>query len=108
MFEFLIKEESLLAFDSILIDAEPRLLCVDNPLYIPSYTNILLVITSADVIHSFALPSAGIKLDALPGRISTVGLFLLGEHVYYGQCSELCGANHGFMPIMIRSISRSL
>lgn len=91
-----------------MIDQEPRLLCVDNPLYIPTHTNILLAVTSADVIHSFALPSAGIKIDAIPGRIATISLFLMGEHDFFGQCSELCGANHGFMPIMIRGVSRSI
>jgi heme/copper-type cytochrome/quinol oxidase subunit 2 len=96
-------------FDSILIaDDFPRLLCVDNPLVIPTYTNILLIITSADVIHSWALPSAGIKVDAIPGRVASTNLFLFYEKYFFGQCSELCGANHGFMPIMIRSISRNL
>jgi cytochrome c oxidase subunit 2 len=108
LFNFLINEDSLLAFDSIMVDLEPRLLCVDNPLNIPTHTNILLAITSADVIHSFALPAAGIKVDAIPGRVATVGLFVLGEHTFYGQCSELCGANHGFMPIMVRSLSRNI
>jgi heme/copper-type cytochrome/quinol oxidase subunit 2 len=108
LFDFLVNEDSLLTFDSILVEMEPRLLCVDNPLYIPTHTNILLVVTSADVIHSFALPSAGIKIDAIPGRVATVSIFLLCEHDFYGQCSELCGANHGFMPIMIRAIARNI
>lgn len=108
MFDFLVQEDMLSSFDSIMVDQEPRLLCVDNPLYVPTHTNLLFAITSADVIHSFALPSAGLKVDAIPGRIATVSMFILGEHDFYGQCSELCGANHGFMPIMVRSVSRSI
>ena len=104
-FNFSIKDP----FDSILVlDSLPRLLVTDNPLVIPSYTNILLVITSADVIHSWSLPSAGLKIDAIPGRMATANLFLLTETYYYGQCSELCGVNHAFMPIAVRVLDKHL
>lgn len=106
LFDFNIQYTDL--FDSVLILEEPRLLSVDTVLTIPSYTNILLVITSADVIHSWSLPSAGIKIDAIPGRVATIPLILYAERFYYGQCSELCGVYHGFMPIVVRCISRNL
>jgi heme/copper-type cytochrome/quinol oxidase subunit 2 len=64
-----------------------------------------LLITSADVLHSWAVPSFGIKLDACPGRLSQAALFIKREGVYYGQCSEICGVNHGFMPIVVKGLS---
>jgi len=78
-----------------------RLLEVDNPLYLPVHTKIRLDITAADVIHSFAVPSLGIKVDAIPGRINVAYIEIIRCGVYFGQCSELCGVNHGFMPIKI-------
>ena len=61
--------------------------------------------TAADVLHSWAVPSFGIKVDACPGRLSQASLFLKREGVYYGQCSEICGVNHGFMPIVVKGVS---
>jgi cytochrome c oxidase subunit 2 len=83
-----------------------RLLDVDNPVVIPEKTTVRLLIEGMDVIHSFALPSMGIKLDANPGRINET--WVRAERVgwYYGQCSELCGTNHGFMPIAVRVVTR--
>nr|YP_009131587.1 cytochrome c oxidase subunit II [Strongylus equinus]AJG02955.1 cytochrome c oxidase subunit 2 [Strongylus equinus] len=80
---------------------EPRLLEVDNRCVVPCDTNIRFCITSADVIHSWALPSLSIKLDAMSGILSTLCYSFPMVGVFYGQCSEICGANHSFMPIAI-------
>ena len=77
---------------------------VDNPLIIPYGTNIRLSITSDDVIHSWAVPSFGIKIDAIPGRINQAALVVLHPGVFMGQCSELCGVLHSFMPINIEAV----
>lgn len=68
---------------------------------LPINTEILLSVTSTDVIHSFALPNFGIKVDAIPGRITSVRINSFMEGIFYGQCSELCGVKHGFMPIVV-------
>nr|BAV82644.1 cytochrome c oxidase subunit II [Ancylostoma duodenale] len=80
---------------------EPRLLEVDNRCVVPCETNIRFCITSADVIHSWALPSMSVKLDAMSGILSTLCYSFPMVGVFYGQCSEICGANHSFMPIAI-------
>lgn len=82
-----------------------RLLEVDNHIELPINTHIRVLVTSADVLHSWAVPSFGIKIDACPGRLSQGSLFLKREGVYYGQCSEICGVNHGFMPIVVKGVS---
>lgn len=81
------------------------LLEVDNPLILPYGTNIRLSITSDDVIHSWAVPSFGIKIDAIPGRVNQTALVILHPGVFMGQCSELCGILHSFMPINIEAIN---
>ncbi len=83
-----------------------RLLEVDNRLVVPVNTHIRLLVTSADVLHSWAVPSLGIKVDACPGRLNQVFLFVKREGVFYGQCSELCGVNHGFMPIVVQAVNQ--
>ena len=94
-------------FDSYMIPEEMlqpgdlRLLEVDNSLHLPVGVPIRLLITSADVIHSWAVPSLGIKVDAIPGRLNEVYFVIFREGEFYGQCSELCGVNHGFMPIKV-------
>jgi cytochrome c oxidase subunit 2 len=99
-----------LNFDSYLVNVDDlttgafRLLEVDNRVILPINTHIRLLITSADVLHSWAVPSFGIKVDACPGRLSQASLFLKREGVYYGQCSEICGVNHGFMPIVVKGV----
>jgi len=96
-----------LSFDSYLVPETElftgafRLLEVDKRVALPINTHIRLLITAADVLHSWAVPSFGIKVDACPGRLSQASLFLKREGVYYGQCSEICGVNHGFMPIVV-------
>jgi len=84
-----------------------RLLEVDNRVILPINTHIRVLVTAADVLHSWAIPSFGIKIDACPGRLSQASLFIKRQGVFYGQCSEICGVNHGFMPIVVRSVSPS-
>ena len=99
-----------LNFDSYMISTPEltegalRLLEVDNRVILPINTHIRLLVTAADVLHSWAVPSFGIKVDACPGRLSQASLFIKREGVYYGQCSEICGVNHGFMPIVVKSV----
>lgn len=88
-----------------LMAGELRLLDVDNRVLLPINTPIRLLITAQDVIHSFAVPSFGIKTDAVPGRINHASLFILKPGVYYGQCSELCGSAHERMSIVIEGTS---
>jgi cytochrome c oxidase subunit 2 len=83
---------------------ELRLLEVDNRLVLPSRSHIRLLITASDVIHSWAVPSFGIKLDACPGRLNQTSLYSLKSGIYYGQCSEICGVNHAFMPIVVETV----
>jgi len=95
------------AFDSYMIPEEDlvagqlRLLEVDNRICLPEGRHIRILVTSADVLHCWAIPSFGIKVDACPGRLSQASLYILRQGSYYGQCSEICGANHGFMPIVV-------
>nr|AJO61900.1 cytochrome c oxidase subunit II [Whitmania laevis] len=102
-----------ISFDSYMLPMEElklmdyRLLEVDNRLVLPMKQEIRMVVSSADVIHSWTVPSMGVKLDAVPGRLNQVSMFMLKPGVYYGQCSEICGVNHSFMPICIESISSS-
>ena len=104
-------DEPAVAFDSYMIpddDLQPgmlRLLEVDNRVVVPVNTHIRMIITAADVLHSWAVPSLGIKCDAIPGRLNQVALFVKREGIFYGQCSELCGANHAFMPIVVEAVS---
>lgn len=83
---------------------KPRLLAVDRPLVVPVQTDLLLGVTATDVIHSWAVPSFGVKMDAIPGHLNRVKVNIKRTGIYYGQCSELCGVNHGFMPIEVRVV----
>ncbi|TPJ57671.1 cytochrome c oxidase subunit II [Mesorhizobium sp. B2-7-1] len=85
----------------------PRLLAVDNELVVPVNTMTRVLITATDVIHSFAMPSFGIKMDAVPGRTNETWFKAEKEGLYYGQCSQLCGKDHAFMPIAIRVVSEA-
>mmetsp|Transcript_12830 Transcript_12830/g.38698 ORF Transcript_12830/g.38698 Transcript_12830/m.38698 type:complete len:266 (+) Transcript_12830:1018-1815(+) len=99
-----------LNFDSYMIAEEEllggglRLLEVDNRVVLPIKTHIRILITSADVLHSWAVPSFGVKVDACPGRLNQTSVFIKREGVFYGQCSEICGVNHGFMPIVVEGV----
>ena len=95
--------DSYMLLEEDLSIGQRRLLEVDNRLNIPSNQWILLYITSADVLHSWALPSCGVKVDACPGRFNSWALRIKYEGIYYGQCSELCGINHAFMPIVVET-----
>lgn len=85
---------------------EPRLLGVDNPVVVPVNKVVKVETAGADVIHSWAVPSFGVKMDAIPGRINQTWFKALREGTYYGQCSELCGARHGYMPIEVKVVSQ--
>nr|AFI23437.1 cytochrome c oxidase subunit II [Ceratocombus japonicus] len=82
-----------------------RLLEVDNRIILPIKTQIRVLVTSMDVIHSWTMPTLGIKVDATPGRLNQTPMFINRPEIMYGQCSEICGANHSFMPIVIEAIS---
>ena len=100
------------SFDSNLVQTadlkpgQPRLLTVDNVIVVPVNTTVRVLVTASDVLHSWAVPSFGVKIDAVPGRINHAWFRV--EHVgtYYGQCSELCGTNHGFMPIEVKAVTK--
>lgn len=103
-----------LRFDSYMLNDNDlpiggfRLLEVDNRLILPVKVHIRVLVTSTDVIHSWAVPSFGIKVDAIPGRLNQVALYIKRDGFFYGQCSELCGVNHGFMPINVQSVDYNL
>lgn len=84
---------------------EPYLLAVDNNVVVPVGKNIRFLITGGDVIHSFAIPSLGVKTDAVPGKVNETWANITKPGIYYGQCSELCGSDHGFMPIAIEAVT---
>jgi hypothetical protein len=96
--------DSYMVQDEDLKEGGLRLLEADNQLVLPSLTIIRMLITSEDVIHSFAVPGLGFKSDSVPGRLNQTWLTILKEGLYYGQCSELCGINHSFMPINLEVI----
>jgi cytochrome c oxidase subunit 2 len=98
-------------FESYMIATEDlksgtfRLLEVDNRVCLPINMHIRVLVTAADVLHCWAIPSFGFKIDACPGRLSQGSLFIKREGVFYGQCSEICGVNHGFMPIVVEAVN---
>lgn len=94
----------MLPFDD-LSNGNLRLLEVDNRIILPINTHIRVLVSAADVIHSWAIPSFGLKVDACPGRINQISIFIKRSGVYYGQCSEICGVNHGFMPIVVKAVN---
>jgi cytochrome c oxidase subunit 2 len=85
---------------------QPRLLAVDNRVVLPVETDVRVLTTATDVIHSWAVPALGVKMDAIPGRLNETWLRIEQPGIYYGQCSELCGDYHGFMPIEIEALSK--
>jgi cytochrome c oxidase subunit II len=100
-FEF----DSLMVQDKDLKAGQPRLLAVDNDMVVPVNKVVRLLVTGADVIHSFSVPSFGIKIDAIPGRLNETWFKAEREGIYYGQCSQLCGRDHAFMPIAVHVVS---
>lgn len=99
-------------FDSVMLEDgerkpdQPRLLAVDNPIVIPVDTTVRILTTASDVIHAFALPAAGVKIDAVPGRTNETWMRITETGSYYGMCSELCGQRHGFMPIQVNVVTK--
>lgn len=98
-------------FDSYIIPINEitpnsfRLLDVDNRVVLPILSQVRVLVTATDVLHSWALPSLGVKIDATPGRLNQTRFFINRPGLFYGQCSEICGANHSFIPIVIESVS---
>jgi cytochrome c oxidase subunit 2 len=90
------------------VAAYPRLLAVDNEIVVPVDATVRVLVTASDVIHAFAMPAFGVKVDAVPGRINETWFKATREGLYYGQCSELCGKDHAYMPIAIRVVSPDL
>jgi len=105
--------DEALNFDSYIIpeddlsEGQFRLLEVDNSTVLPVNTHIRVLVTGADVLHCWAVPSLGVKIDAVPGRLNQVSLYIKREGTFYGQCSEICGVNHGFIPIRVQSVPLS-
>jgi cytochrome c oxidase subunit 2 len=106
--------DSKFEFDSLMLQEsernkdkadQPRLLAVDNEMVVPVNKVVRVHVTGADVIHAFAVPSFGVKIDAIPGRLNEIWFKATREGIYYGQCSELCGKDHAFMPIGVRVVS---
>lgn len=110
-YEYSDYQEETLEFDSYMVPTSDlnsgdfRLLEVDNRLVVPINTHVRILVTGADVLHSFAVPALGLKTDAVPGRLNQTGIFIKRPGTFYGQCSEICGANHSFMPIVIEAVS---
>lgn len=102
-----------ISYDSYMVPATDlkkgcfRLLEVDHRVCLPARNHVRVLVTSSDVIHSWAVPALGIKIDATPGRLSQVSVFAKRAGLFFGQCSEICGVNHGFMPIAIYSLPKS-
>ena len=109
--DFINENDESIDFDSYMVPesdlevGQLRLLEVDNKIVVPANAHIRLVVTSTDVIHDFAVPSLGLKIDAVPGRLNQTSFIALRPGVFRGQCSEICGVYHGFMPIAIEAVS---
>ena len=100
-----IEFDSLMVQDKDLKPGQPRLLAVDNEMVVPVNKTVRVLVIGADVIHSFSIPSFGVKIDAIPGRLNETWFKAEREGMYYGQCSQLCGRDHAFMPLSIRVVS---
>lgn len=111
--DYLNEKNDAIIFDSYMLPEEDlnlgqlRLLEVDNRMVVPVNTHVRIIVSAADVLHSWAIPSLGIKCDAIPGRLNQTSMFIKREGLYYGQCSEICGINHGFMPIVVEAVDLS-
>jgi len=109
--DFINEDGESIEFDSYMVpetdleDGQLRLLDVDNRVVVPVDTHIRFIVTGQDVIHDWAVPSLGIKIDAVPGRLNQTSVLVEREGVFYGQCSEICGVYHGFMPIAVEAVS---
>lgn len=109
--DFINEDGESIEFDSYMVPESDlelgqfRLLDVDNRVVVPVDTHIRFIVTGQDVIHDFGVPSLGLKIDAVPGRLNQTSVLIQREGVYYGQCSEICGVYHGFMPIAVEAVS---
>jgi cytochrome c oxidase subunit 2 len=105
---YMLKDQDRAAAGKVDLGRYPRLLAVDNELVLPINKTVRVLVTSAptDVIHAFAMPAFGVKIDAVPGRLNETWFKADKEGMFYGQCSELCGKDHSFMPIAIRVVSQ--
>jgi cytochrome c oxidase subunit 2 len=103
---FMLREQDRASAGKENLAEYPRLLAVDNELVVPVNATIRVLVTASDVIHAFAMPAFGVKVDAVPGRINETWFKAEREGMYYGQCSELCGKDHAFMPIAIRVVAQ--
>jgi cytochrome c oxidase subunit 2 len=109
--DYITESGDAIEFDSYMIPESDlelgqfRNLDVDNKVVIPTDTHIRLIVTGADVLHSFALPSFGVKIDAVPGRLNQSSMLAERAGTFYGQCSEICGVYHAFMPIAVEAVS---
>ena len=105
-------DQSSITYDVVMLEDSdrpadaPRLLAVDNELVVPIDTVIRVIVTASDVIHAFAMPAMGVKIDAVPGRLNETWFKATREGTFYGQCSELCGSRHAFMPLALKVVSR--
>ncbi len=105
-------DEDELTFEAVMLEdderteGQPRLLATDNSIVLPIDTNIRLLVTAEDVIHAWAMPALGVKIDAVPGRLNETWMRIEKAGMYYGQCSELCGARHGYMPIQVKAVTK--
>jgi cytochrome c oxidase subunit 2 len=99
--------DSLIIPDDELKPGQKRLLDTDTSVVVPVNATVRVQVTADDVLHSWAVPSFGVKMDAIPGRLNETWFRVAKEGTYYGQCSELCGTNHGFMPIKVRVVSKT-
>ena len=110
-YEYSDSDSKKIEFDSYMIpssdleEGQFRLLEVDNRLILPMNSPIRVIVSGADVIHSFAIPSLGVKADAIPGRLNQVNFIIKRPGIYFGQCSEICGSEHSFMPIVVKAVS---
>lgn len=102
----MLRENERDQFGKTDMDQYPRLLAVDNEIVVPVDTTVRLLVTASDVLHSWTIPAFGVKMDAVPGRLNETWFHVDEPGIYYGQCSQLCGKDHAFMPIAVRAVSK--
>nr|UZG65685.1 cytochrome c oxidase subunit 2 [Amphiura sp. CZ-2022] len=103
--EFIQLDSYMVNLEDIAQNGLPRLLEVDNRLVLPFGADIRIITSSTDVIHAWCIPALGLKMDAVPGRLNQMFTLIERSGIYYGQCSEICGSNHSFMPIVLEAVN---
>lgn len=101
---YMLPDDEIITEDAVYVDPRYRLLETDEPVVLPYPASIQVLVTSVDVLHAWTVPVLGVKTDAIPGRLNRLNFETRAPGVYYGQCSELCGVNHGFMPIQLKIV----